>query len=290
MLRASLRRRLAIAIFAVIVKSAFLHADEPTDWQLVWADEFDGDKLDYSKWGKEENNYGGGNNEAQHYSVSEKYCYVENGNLHIAAYRDPYTTPDGKTQYYSSARIRTLQRGDWTYGRFEVRAKMPSGEGMWPAVWLLPSENVYGGWAASGEIDILESRGSQTDRTNGAIHFGGSWPKNTYLSAEHKLSNRETTDSDFYTYTIEWTEDAIRWYFDGVLYQTRSSEEWHTDASPNSKIAPFDQNFHLIINLAVNGNFFKDTNQDANNLPQEAFPQILEVDYVRVYQRSDTPN
>lgn len=253
------------------------------EWALVWADEFDGDQIDLAKWGKEENNYGGGNNEAQHYSPDEKYAYVEDGALHLAVYRDAYTSVDGKTQPYSSARLRTLQRGDWTYGKFEVRAKVPGGEGIWPAVWMLPSENVYGIWAASGEIDILESKGTLTDRTFGTIHHGGSWPNNTYTGTEYFLPTG-TFDDGFHTYAIEWWPDRIAWFVDGVNYQTLTKDQWSSQAAPGSDTAPFDQDFHLIINVAVNGGFFNGTGQNADNLPDDAFPQILEVDYVRVYQ------
>jgi len=254
-------------------------------WVLVWSDEFDGDALDLTKWGKEENNYGGGNNEAQHYSMSEKYAYLENGLLNIAVYRDSYTSNDGKTQPYSSARLRTLQRGDWTYGRIETRAKVPGGEGIWPAIWMLPSGNVYGTWAASGEIDILESKGTQTDRTYATIHFGGTWPNNTYLGDTYYLSgDGPDFAEDFHIYVLEWHADRLVWYVDGVEIQTITKDQWHSTAAPESDTAPFDQDFHLLINVAVNGGFFNGTGQNADNLPDESFPQLFQVDYIRVYQ------
>lgn len=272
------------ALFTFPEGKAFYRVVELTNqWVLVWADEFDGEKLNLTKWGKVEDNYGGGNNEAQHYSVDEKYCYVEDGALHIAVYRDPYTTVDGKTQPYSSARIRTLQRGDWTYGKFEVRAKVPGGEGIWPAIWMLPSTKTYGGWAASGEIDILESKGSWTDRTYGTIHYGGGWPNNTYTGTEYYLPEGNFADG-FHTYAIEWHPDRIEWYVDGVKYQTLTSDQWYSAAAPGDDNAPFDRDFHLIINVAINGGFFNGTGQDAGNLPANAFPQVFEVDYARVYQ------
>ncbi|WP_269541393.1 glycoside hydrolase family 16 protein [Cerasicoccus fimbriatus] len=271
-------------LFPVNAQKQFYRVVELQDqWALVWADEFDGDELDLSKWGKEENNYGGGNNEHQHYSVNEKYAYVEDGKLHIAVYRDPYTSNDGKTQPYSSARLRTLQRGDWKYGRFEFSAKVPGGEGIWPAIWMMPSENVYGIWAASGEIDILESKGNYTDRTYGTIHFGESWPNNTYTGTEYYLPEG-TFDDGFHTYAIEWWPDRIEWHVDDVKYQTLTKDQWYSAAAPGSETAPFDEYFHLIINVAVNGGFFNGTGQNANNLPDSAFPQVFEVDYARVYQ------
>ncbi|MBC8872254.1 MAG: glycoside hydrolase family 16 protein [Planctomycetes bacterium] len=254
-----------------------------SEWVMVWADEFDGDDLDFSKWEKEENNYGGGNNERQAYRTDPKYCFVKDGVLNLAVYRDPHTTCDGKTQPYSSARIRTQKRGEWKYGRFEVRAKMPKGQGIWPAVWMLPTESKYGGWAAGGEIDIIESRGSAVHETTGAIHFGGAWPRNTYLSHRYTFPEQDAAEA-FHLYTLEWNADEIKWYVDGKLCRTRSKDEWFSEAARKDAHAPFDQPFHLIVNVAVDGRFFEKTDQRADLLPPDAFPQILEVDYIRVYQ------
>ncbi len=252
-------------------------------WAMVWADEFDGRDLDFAKWAKEENNYGGGNVERQAYRTEEKYCFVKNGLLHIAAHRDPHTTSDGKTQPYSSARIRTRKRGDWTYGRFEIRARMPDGQGMWPAVWMLPTESKYGGWASGGEIDIIESRGSQVGETTGALHFGGGWPRNKFLAHSHQFPGKNAAE-DFHVYTLEWNADEIRWFVEGKLCKKRSKSEWFSEAAKDNPSAPYDQPFHLIINLAVDGRFFEKTGQRADLLPSDAFPQVLLVDYVRVYQ------
>lgn len=253
------------------------------EWVMVWADEFDDTDLDYGKWEKEENNYGGGNFERQAYRTDPKYCFVQDGSLHIAVYRDPHTTSDGKTQPYSSARIRTQKRGEWTYGRFEIRAKMPAGQGIWPAVWLLPTESPYGGWAAGGEIDIIESRGSAVHETTGALHFGGPWPRNTHLAHSYTFPDRDAAEA-FHTYTLEWNADAISWFVDGKLCQTRSKSEWFSEAARDDPNAPFDQPFHLIVNVAVDGRFFENTDQHADALPATAFPQTLEVDFIRVYQ------
>jgi beta-glucanase (GH16 family) len=256
------------------------------EWVMVWADEFDGDGLDYTKWEKEENNYGGGNNERQAYRTDPKYCVVEDGTLKLAVYRESHTTSDGKTQPYSSARIRTQRRGDWQYGRFEVRAKMPNGQGIWPAVWMLPTESKYGGWAAGGEIDIIESRGSDVHETTGALHFGGAWPRNTYLSHRFSLPEQNTAEA-FHVYALEWSADEIKWYVDGTLCKTRTKDEWYSEAAQDNSRAPFDQHFHIIINVAVDGRFFENTAQRADLLPPDAFPQILEIDYLRVYQWSE---
>ena len=253
------------------------------EWVMVWHDEFNGQKLDAAKWAHEENGYGGGNNERQFYSTDKKYCHTKDGKLNISVYRDPYTTVDGKTQPYSSARIRTLHRAQWKYGRFEIRAKMPNGQGIWPAIWLLPSKSPYGGWASSGEIDIIESRGSEVDKTTGALHFGGEWPKNTYLAGAYSFPEKNAAQ-DFHLYTLEWNKDQISWAVNGITYQTIKKEQWYSEKAPKNPSAPFDQAFHLIINVAVDGRFFNATKQNSTLLPDSAFPQTLEVDYIRVYQ------
>ncbi len=257
---------------------------KPTNtWVLVWADEFDGSDLDYTKWEKEENNYGGGNNERQAYRTDSKYCIVQNGSLQLSVYRDAHTTSDGKTQPYSSARLRTRKRGDWTYGRFEIRARMPKGQGIWPAVWLLPTDSPYGGWASGGEIDVIESRGSAVHETTGAIHFGGPWPRNTHLAHAYRFPNKNAAE-DFHLYALEWNANEISWYVDGDLCQKRTKDEWFSEAARTNSSAPFDQPFHLIVNVAVDGRFFENTDQRADGLPDSAFPQTLEIDFIRVYQ------
>lgn len=255
-------------------------------WVMVWADEFDGKDLDFTKWEKEENNYGGGNNERQAYRTDPKYCFVKDGMLKIAVFRDTHTTSDGKAQPYSSARIRTQKRGEWKYGRFVIRAKMPKGQGIWPAVWMLPTESKYGGWAAGGEIDIIESRGSAVEETTGALHFGGGWPRNTFLTHSYKFPAKDAA-GDFHEYVLEWGADEIKWFVDGALCQKRTKEEWFSEAAKDNPRAPFDQPFHLIVNVAVDGRFFEGKGQQADSLPPDAFPQTLEIDYIRVFQWAD---
>jgi len=252
-------------------------------WVKVWSDEFDGSELDLTKWGKEENNYGGGNNERQAYRTEEKYCHVKDGFLNMSVYRDEHTTNDGKAQPYSSSRIRSLNRGDWTFGKFEIRAKMPSGQGIWPAVWMLPSKSKYGTWASGGEIDIIESRGSNIQETTGALHFGGPWPRNTHVAHSYQFP-KDNTAEKFHTYALEWTADEIKWFVDGQLCQTRKKSEWFSEAARENPSAPFDQPFHLILNVAVDGRFFEKTSQKADLLAPSDFPQTLQVDYIRVFQ------
>lgn len=255
-------------------------------WVPVWSDEFNGNAIDRSKWANEVNGYGGGNNELQYYSESPKYSFVKDGSLHLRLYRDPHTTVDGKTQPYTSARLRTIYRGDWTYGRIEIRAKLPSGQGIWPALWMLPTNSPYGGWAAGGEIDLVESRGSEVNATIGTLHFGDKWPKNAHQGGETQFPGKNAAE-DFHVYALEWQRDEISWFLDGRKWQTIGKNDWSSAAAPKSETAPFDSPFHLIINLAAGGHFFGGTTQDPNKLPDSAFPQTLLVDYVRVSQWAD---
>ena len=253
------------------------------EWALVWADEFEGNTIDFAKWSREENNYGGGNFERQAYRTGPRYSFVKDGNLNIAVYREAHTTTDGKTQPYSSARLRTLNRGDWKFGRFEIRAKMPNGEGIWPAIWMMPTNSPYGTWAASGEIDIVESRGSKVRETLGALHFGGKWPNNVHLDHTYRFPGKDASE-DFHVYALEWNGSEISWFVDGVKWKTRKNSEWHSTAAPGNPSAPYDHPFHLILNVAVDGRFFEKEDQKADRLPAGAFPQVMQVDYVRVYK------
>ena len=260
------------------------------EWVLVWRDEFEGSKLDTAKWSCEENGYGGGNNELQFYSTNPKYYAVENSLLKLAVFRDQAVSLDGKRHNYTSARLRTLHRGDWVYGRFEVRAKLPVGPGIWPAVWMLPSLNAYGPWAASGEIDIVEGRGTDArEEVLGSLHYGGTWPNNQHVSSVHHFPVKRDAP-EFHIYALEWLPNVIRWFVDGTCYATVNSDGWHTAAVPKQQSggAPFDQPFHLLLNVAVGGGFFSGPYADQlrllQELPDSAFPQVMEVDYVRVFQ------
>ena len=253
------------------------------EWALVWSDEFEGDSIDFTKWAREENNYGGGNNERQAYRTDPKYSFVKDGSLNIAVYRDQHTTSDGKNQPYSSARLRTLNRGDWKFGRFEIRAKLPEGEGIWPAIWMMPTNSPYGSWAAGGEIDIVESRGNKVAETLGALHFGGRWPNNVYLDHIYRFPGKNAAE-DFHVYAVEWNADEISWFVDGVRWKTRKNSEWWSSGARQNPSAPYDQPFHLILNVAVDGRFFEKEDQKADRIPASQFPQVMKVDYVRVYQ------
>lgn len=239
--------------------------------QLVWWDDFDGAELDDSKWTHQTgdgcdqgvNLCGWGNNELQWYQPQN--AVVSDGTLKIIAKREQV---QGKN--YSSSRIRTAETASWTYGRFEASIKLPKGQGLWPAFWMLPTEEKYGGWPQSGEIDIVELIGSEPEVAHGTIHFGNLWPGNRSSGASFRLQEGIFNDS-FHEFAVEWEENEIRWYVDDYLYSTKN----RSNTSPFRW--PFDQDFHLLLNVAVGGNW------PGNPNASTPFPQTMEVDYVRVY-------
>jgi beta-glucanase (GH16 family) len=243
------------------------------EWQLVWADEFDGATLDPARWsvqtgdGCSQDLCGWGNNELQWYQADN--VDVADGVLTITARQE---AAGGRT--FTSARIRTRGKGDWKYGRFEISARLPEGQGLWPAIWMLPTDEAYGEWAASGEIDIMELVGHEPARVHGTLHYGGPWPANRYSGDHFDLASGDFSD-DFHVFALEWEEGEIRWYVDGVHYQTQT--EWSSTGGPYP--APFDRPFHLVLNVAVGGDW--PGSPDATT----SFPQRMQVDYVRVLRR-----
>lgn len=244
-------------------------------WNLVWSDEFESDQLETEKWsfqfgtGSQFGLVGWGNNELQYYTDREENVFVEDGLLHITALEESF---EGRN--YTSARIRTINKGDWKFGKIEVMAKLPEGQGIWPAIWMLPTEEVFGGWPKSGEIDIMELVGHQPSTVHGTVHFGKDWPENRQKSASYSLQDEKFPDN-FHLFSIEWEEDEIRWYVDGEQFHTIQPE----DLDPETY--PFNEEFHLILNLAIGGNW--PGNPDSST----RFPQSLVVDYVRVFEKAE---
>ena len=240
------------------------------DWELVWSDEFDapdGSGPNPDKWSYVTGGGGWGNAERQVYTDRRQNAAVEDSALLICAQEN-----DGGYRY-TSARLRTQDRGDWTYGRFEVRARLPYGQGIWPAIWMLPSHTEYGGWPTSGEIDIMEMLGQNPVRVYGTLHYG---TPHTHSGDDYSLRTEETFTDDYHVFALEWEPGEIRWYVDGYHYQTQT--EWFTPKPDTPYPAPFDRPFHLILNVAVGGRW--------PGYPDETtkFPQCMAVDYVRVYQ------
>lgn len=250
-----------------------LAQEAPGGWKPAWSDEFNGKEIDFSKWAAEENGHGGGNGELQYYVDRPENIRIENGHLVIEARKEKFNAA-GVEKEYTSGRLRTKRRASWLYGRFEIRAKLPQGRGIWPAIWMLPEKDIYGGWAASGEIDIMELVGHEPGKVHGTLHHGAGWPKNVHTGAPFSLGKGSFAD-DFHVFAIEWEKGEIRWYVDGKLYQTQT--KWSSTGGEFP--APFDQPFHLILNLAVGGAW--PGPPDASTV----FPQRMTVDYVRVYQK-----
>jgi len=257
---------ICLALFPVLLSAQ--------NWQVVWHDEFEGETLNLEKWsyqtgtGSEYGLTDWGNNELQYYR--EENVAVSDGMLHITAKKENYS---GKA--YTSGRIRTVDKGDWTYCRIEFRAKMPLGKGLWAAVWMLPTDEEYGGWAASGELDIMEYLGDDIKTVHGTLHYGGAWPGHKSNGTYFTLSEGNFY-SEFHDFALEWLEGEIRWYVDGNLYQTQGDGHWWSTGG--SFPAPFDKQFHLLINLAVGGNW--PGSPDGSTF----FPQEIVLDYIRVFQ------
>lgn len=264
-----------VALFAAVAPSGVASAAPQGQYQLVWSDEFDGAALDPAKWEALIGTgcpslCGWGNNELQFYRAEN--AVVGGGVLRIVAREESF---GGRA--YTSARLRTRGLADFERGRFEMRAKLPSGRGLWPAFWMFPTDSVYGTWAASGEIDIVELVGHEPDRIHGTIHFGAQSPGNTSAGGSYALASGEFAD-DFHDFALEWDETELRWYVDGVLYNVETS--WWSSGGPFP--APFDQRFHLLLNLAVGGNW------PGPPSTQTQFPAEFVVDHVRVYEATPT--
>ena len=256
------------------------------DWQLVWSDEFNGAAIDLSNWtfdiGTGPPYPGWGNNELEYYTSRPQNAYLTNGLLHIVARQESY---NGSS--YTSAKLKTRGLFSKKYGRFEFRAKLPQGQGYWPALWLMPEDSVYGGWAASGEIDLMENKGSNPTNVLGTILFGGMYPHQAQSFGPSFTFRAGDSVTNFHLYALEWADNAIRWYVDNQLYETQAS--WWSSSNPtNTNIrnpypAPFDQPFYILMNLAVGGNFGGDPDGTT------VFPGEIQVDYVRVYDAVFVP-
>lgn len=249
-------------------------ADGYGAYQLVWSDEFDGTSLNTANWGYDTGTGSGGwgNNELQYYRSQN--VSVSGGYLIIEARAEAYGGSN-----YTSGKIHSRNKQDFLYGKIEAMMKVPTGGGMWPAFWMMPTDSVYGGWAASGEIDIMETCNS-TNFIGGTIHYGGGWPDNVYSGGTYSPGGVNFSDA-FHVYTVVWEPDVMRWYVDGVLYSTKTSSLWYSTAAPSNPRAPFDQNFYIIMNAAVGGNY---TGCTSPGCITASFPQQYRVDWVRVYQ------
>lgn len=304
-------RRLEILIISMLGLGACeFELSEPVSsqvgWELVWFDEFDGTDLDRTKWLPEQSCWGGGNNERQCYTDRPANIFVADGLLHLRGQKEEFTGPlmppelasNGdrpRQQQYTSGKIRSKGLAAWKYGKIEVRAKVPAGQGLWPAVWMMPEEPVYGSWPLSGEIDILETVniGAFCDecpdsdienRTVSAIHFGGSPPNNDVVDQKTPFASGGLPSDDFVIYGVEWGEGLIKFFVNGKEHLRVGPEDWFTAsalASDNAN-APFDTPFYVMANLAVGGKWPEESNE--LGLDESSVPADFLIDWIKVYQ------
>jgi len=251
-------------------------------WQLSFSDEFTGSDIDSNKWTYDigTGSGGWGNNELEYYTDRTENAKVDNGELVITARKESYGGMN-----YTSARMKTMGKHAQKYGKIEVRAKTPAGTGLWPAIWMLPEDNAYGVWASSGEIDIMENKGRLPHEVYGTIHYGEEYPGNTYTGKAYQFPNNDSVEN-YHVYGLEWEPGELRWYVDGQLYQTQN--DWYSKSlyqpANNTYPAPFDKPFHLLINLALGGNF-----DGGLNPADSLFPNTMKVDYVRMFDMVGQP-
>jgi beta-glucanase (GH16 family) len=246
-------------------------------WTLTWSDEFngpDGSAVDPTKWKHDVGGTGWGNNELEYYTDASQNAVVQGGNLVVTA------TTQGASAYkcsygtckYTSARLLTQGLFSQQYGRFEARAQMPTGKGLWPAIWALGDNISTVSWPACGEIDFMETIGTDIMTNHGSLHM----PSNYGPSGTYKLPNGASYADAFHTFAFEWEPGTIRFYVDDMLYETQKTPV------PSGDTWEFDHPFFLLINVAVGGQW--PGSPDATT----TFPQTLKVDYVRVYQKDGT--
>ena len=246
-------------------------------WTQVWSDDFsgpDGSLPDPKKWTYDIGGDGWGNQELEYYTMRPENARIEKGNLVITARKESFTGADGVTRDYTSARLKTLGLFAQSYGRFEARIKIPEGQGMWPAFWLLGQDIPSVGWPKCGEIDIMENIGKEPSKVHGSLHGPSTTGATSDMTVILSLPTGQNLADDFHLYAVEWEPDIVRFYVDANLYATFRSSDW-----PAGGKWVFDHPFFIILNLAVGGGW--PGAPDAST----KFPQIMLVDYVRVYTK-----
>ena len=231
---------------------------------LVWSDEFDAGPINLSNWTYDLGANGWGNQELQNYTSNSENSYVDDGHLFIVA-RDEGT-------HYTSARMKSIGLQEFQYGRIDVRAILPKGQGIWPAIWMLGANFPTSGWPACGEIDIMELIGSSPNTVHGTIHYGADWTQHNYTGNGTSIPWTETFSDEFHVFSIDWTPYGITWLLDDQAFYTVDN------TITGSQPYPFDNPFFFIMNIAVGGQWpgYPDATTE--------FPQFMAVDYVRVFQ------
>jgi beta-glucanase (GH16 family) len=272
---------ISLALFACGC-GIFLFRDPPapipaSGWTLTWSDEFsapDGSSPDPKKWAYDLGGKGWGNHELESYTNRPENAHIEKGNLVITARKESFIGADGLTRDYTSARLKTQGLFVQTYGRIEARIKIPEGQGMWPAFWMLGQDIPTADWPQSGEIDIMENIGKEPDKIHGSLHGPSTTAPTSDLTSIFTLPTGQNFASDFHLYAVEWDPDTVRFYVDANLYATFHASDW-----PAGGKWVFDHPFFLILNVAVGGDW--PGPPDAST----KFPQTMLVDYVRVYTK-----
>jgi beta-glucanase (GH16 family) len=240
-------------------------------YTLAWSDEFNGTTLDNSSWSAEVGDgcpgvCGWGNNELEYYIAPPNNLFFQDGKMIIEARVESY---GGKN--YTSSRLKTQGKRFFKYGRVDIRALLPKGRGIWPALWMMPQSDVFGGWPRSGEIDIMELVGHEAGKSYSTVHYGPG-PGSTNISRGYTLPTGLFNDQ-FHVFSMEWEQDQMKFYVDDNLFSTV------TKADLGANNYPFNESFYFIVNLAVGGNW--PGPPDAATV----FPQWLIVDYIRIYQK-----
>lgn len=283
--KGALNAALSLGVLAGVLVSGSLlcstvSASEPTVWSLTWSDEFNGpagSPVDAAKWAFDIGGNGWGNNELETYTNRTANAALADGALVIRVLKETLTGPDNITRNYTSARLLTRNKFTQTYGRFEARIKIPFGQGIWPAFWMLGDDIDTAGWPNCGEIDIMENIGREPAIVHGTLH-GPGYSGGNGITGSYGLPAPQKFSDDYHTFAVEWEPNVMRFYVDGLLYKTRTPADL-----PAGKTWVFSHPFFVILNVAVGGNF--PGNPDATTV----FPQLMKVDYVRVYRR-DTPS
>jgi beta-glucanase (GH16 family) len=273
--------KLLISSILLMLPTISFAADPIPAWRLVWSDEFDrpnGSGPDPTKWGYDLGGDGWGNNELETYTSRRVNSRIEDGKLIIEARQERLTGTDGRVRDYTSARLKTQGKASWTYGRFEARIKLPAGQGIWPAFWMLGANFTQVGWPACGETDIMENIGREPSRVHATAHGPGYSAANAPRGF-YNLPNGKRFSDDFHLFAVEWEANVIRWYVDHELFFTLTPAKLPPGAQWVFNKAQF-----IIMNVAVGGDWPGTPNATT------VFPQRMFVDYVRVYTRaSATP-
>jgi beta-glucanase (GH16 family) len=263
----------------LIFLSSFISKAQTCNGNLVWSDEFDTTMLDLNKWAYQigdgcPNLCGWGNSELEYYTSNGNNTYISSGVLNMKVIKQ-----NAGSASFTSSKLITKGLYSRTYGRFEARMRMPTGYGLWPAFWMLSTNN---NWPTTGEIDIMEYRGDQTKITQGTLHYGSKSPNNQYDGSSYTCT--KGLDQDFHIYAVEWTADDIKWYFDDVLYKTETKNPNSLSPASNNVAWPWNTDFYIILNVAVGGWFTGTTNPADVVLTKPNF----EIDYVRVYDMDNS--